>query len=67
MKNDQANKVMNFSVEVTATEWVKDAMAGIRKQSKSFPSSLVSLGLSGGCFVIRRNIPRIVRIVLPML
>ena len=64
MNIDQAIKVMNFSVEFTATEWLKDAKAGIRKQSKSFPSSLVSLWFCVGRLVIRLNIPRIVKAVL---
>ena len=66
MNTDQNIKVMNFSVEVMETEWLNDVMAGIRKQSKSFPSSLVSLSRCGGCLVIRRSMPRIVRLVLEM-
>ena len=66
MKTDQVNKVMNFSVESKATELLKDATAGTRKQSKNLPSSLVSFGCCGGCLVIMRNMPRIVRLVLAM-
>jgi hypothetical protein len=66
MKIDHVNRVTNFSVEVIATEWLKDAIAGIVKQIKSLPSSLVPLGLCEGCLVIRVSMPRIVRLVLAM-
>jgi hypothetical protein len=66
MNIDQTIKVMNFSVELTATEWLKDAKAGIRKQSISFPSSLVPLLFCVGRLAIRLSIPRIVKAVLAM-
>jgi hypothetical protein len=63
---DIPNEAMNLSVEPTATEWPRDAMAGIRKQRRSFASSFVSFDFGGGCLVIRRQKPRMVRAAMPI-